>query len=141
MVSLPTPETPYVPTTGNLYFSRDRERQAVAPGLWAAAVTAARSAIHRAMRKNGIIFAEIDDPQCSLITRYMGKGIFDVGIENRAEWARLMPVVTLSKPYEKLEILSSFPLRESQRSSENSFTLSVPPRGIAVVRVFEKKKG
>lgn len=141
IVTLPTPQTPYVPTVGYLYFSCDRARQAVAPGLWEQAVVAAQNAIHRAMRCNGTLFAEIDDPLCSLITRSMGDGTVDIGIENRSDWGRRAPMLTLSKPFEKLEMISSFPLRESKRANEYSFTLSIPPRGIAVVRVFEKRKG
>ncbi len=137
--ALPTPDIPYVPTTGRLYFVHDRERQAVAPELWTKATEAALSAIHKAMRKNNQFFAEIDDPRCSLLTRCMGNGIFDVAIENRAEWGRLMPTLTISKPYDRLEILSSFPLRESHRANEFSFSVSVPPRGIAVVRVYVKQ--
>jgi hypothetical protein len=138
-ITLPTPQTPYIPSVGELYFSQDRNRQAVAPELWEQAVPAARKAIHRAKKASQILFAEVNDSRCSLITRSMGNGVFDVAIENRAEWGRRTPTVTLSKPFEKLEVISSFPLRESQRS-ECSFTLTIPPRGISVVRVFEKTK-
>ncbi|MPN20035.1 hypothetical protein SDC9_167411 [bioreactor metagenome] len=135
---LPTPETPYVPTSGPLPFHRERTRMAVADSLWDIAAKQMNRAIHQDLAVRGIPYPEITDYRFTLITRRMADNILDVALENRAEWGRFSTRVLMSEEITDLEILSSFPLRVMDRPDRRSFTVSVPPRGITVVRVYFK---
>lgn len=135
ITELPTPETPYRETLGDLYFSHDRARLAVAPELWPLAAAGIAAAARADLARRGLAYAEVSGGGCTLITRRISDRILDVALENRTEWGRITRTVRISQPIEKLEILSSFPLREAARPDARSFTLPVAPRGLSAVRV------
>ena len=134
----PTPQIPYVPTVGELYFSTDRNRQVVAPEVWTAGAALLQRVAAEDFRKRGVPFARVAGAGCTLLTRRMDERTLDVALENRLPWGRIKRTVTMSHPIERLEVLSSFPLRESARPDDRSFTVPIAPRGIAVVRVHIK---
>ncbi len=136
---LPTPDAPYVPSTGDLYFSKDRARQAVEPGFWKVAAVAVNEATARDCAARGVAFARVDGRDCTLLVRRLDADTLDVALENRTVWERISRTVHLNRPLESLQILSSFPLRESRRPDAGSFTVPVPPRGISVIRIHLKK--
>ena len=87
VLELPSPEEEYVPTTGSLYFSHDRARQAVDTEFWRQAVPLARKAIQSDLLSKNLPYAEVQHQECSLLCRDLGEHIFEVAIENRVEWA------------------------------------------------------
>lgn len=136
LIKLEAAKEEYIPTTGDLYFSKDRMRQAVAENFWTDAVLHCSKYVKKYLLSKDKAIATIDDPQCTLITRQLKNGAFDVAIENRSTWGRRMVQVNLSKEIKKIEIISSYPLRCTEQKDKFSFSMPIPPRGIATARIY-----
>lgn len=134
---LTPPSIPYKPTFGDLYFLRDRARQAVLPQLWQLAFERIRAAVAADRLKKGHLDVWLIPGQenCTLMTRQLSLDTWDITIENRCLTGRATRRVGFSLPVEYIKIISDFPLRPTQSLDKLSLSLALPPGGIASARI------